>query len=603
MANQPAAYPLHFIRNFSVSHFSVTIFWPLLAAVLAFSAHAELTLVDHSASRYQIVIASNAIPSERYAAEELQRYIEKISDTKLPICTDAQSSRSREILLGDNSHLSSLGVALDLPKLGPEGFVLLTKGNRLIIAGGKPRGTLYAVYSLLEERLGVRWFTPEVETIPHTDRLRLPSLNETHVPALDYREVFWREMMRDADFAARHRLNGEHYALKEKHGGPAVVYFPFVHSLDQLIPRELYNEHPEYFPLRDGKRLQGYVQRCLWNPDVLKLAIRTVRRWIKEHPEATIISVSQNDTADWCQCEACKSLDDAEGSPSASLLRFVNAIADDIEKDYPNVRIDTLAYQYTRKPPKTLRPRRNVIIRLCSIECCFAHPLASCPSAQNVRFRADIAAWAPVAPDLYVWDYTPNFAHYEQPFPNFAALQPNVQFFVSNHVKGLFEQGNYSSGGYGEMGPLRAYLLAKLLWDPAANLQKHIDEFLAAYYRQAAPQIHSYLELLQNQVRNPQVHAHIYDPPTAAYLNESFVTAADQLLLKAEASAQSDTVRLRVQTAHLPIWYVQLAANRVTGNDRSALLNQFLAVARKTGISNISEGQTLDAWAGAMGPK
>jgi len=44
---------------------------------------------------------------------------------------------------------------------------------------------------------------------------------------------------------------------------------------------------------------------------VLKLSIAKVRGWIREHPEASIISVSQNDTGNWCQCEQCKALDDA----------------------------------------------------------------------------------------------------------------------------------------------------------------------------------------------------------------------------------------------------------------------------------------------------
>src|SRR5204862_1361397 len=217
----------------------------------------------------------------------------------------------------------------------------------------------------------------------------------------------------------------QHYGLTEKHGGAYTVYFPFVHSFDALVPRELYAGHPEYFPLINGTRATGYVQRCLSNPDVLRISIERVRQWIKEHPEATIISVSQNDTINNCQCEQCKAVDDAEGSPAGSLLKFVNAVAEAIEKDHPNVRIDTLAYQYTRKPPKTIRPRPNVIVRLCSIECCFAHPLESCPSSENHRFRDDIIAWQPVAPLLYVWDYTPNFGHYQQPFPNWDALQPN----------------------------------------------------------------------------------------------------------------------------------------------------------------------------------
>jgi hypothetical protein len=376
-----------------------------------------------------------------------------------------------------------------------------------------------------------------------------------------------------------------------------VVYFPFVHSLDTLIPRELYNDHPEYFPLIKGKRVNGYVQRCLSNPDVIKMAKARVREWIKEHPDATIISVSQNDTANWCQCDRCKELDDREGSPSASLVRFVNAIAEDVEHDYPNIRIDTLAYQYTRKPPKTIRPHPNVIIRLCSIECCFAHPLASCDSTENRRFREDIVAWEPVAPKLYIWDYTPNFGHYQQPFPNFDVLQANVQFFVQHGVKGLFEQGNYSAGGNGEMGRLRAYLLARLLWNPQVDVQKDTREFLQAYYGQAAQDLQAYLELLEYQVRNGKAHAHIFESPKAAYLNDQFIASAEEIFNRAENSADNDTVRFRVQVARLPIWYVQIATNRVTGDARTALIDKFLTVARKAGISNISESQSLEAWA------
>jgi hypothetical protein len=391
--------------------------------------------------------------------------------------------------------------------------------------------------------------------------------------------------------------------LTDKHGGRFAVYHPFVHSFDNLIPRELFKEHPEYFPLIDGKRVDGYVQRCLSNPDLRKLAIATVRQWIKDHPQATIISVSQNDVLKWCMCDTCKTLDDREGSPAASLLDFVNAIAREIQTDFPNIRIDTLAYQYTRKPPKTLRPHPNVIIRLCSIECCFAHPLETCPSNENARFREDIANWRPVAPSLYIWDYTPNFGHYQQPFPNFDALQPNVQFFARNGVKGLFEQGNYSPGGNGEMGPLRAYLLAKLLWNPNTNLKQHQDEFLEAYFGNSAAPIAAYIELLKAQVRDGKAHAHIFDKPAAAYLNQQFLQAADDIFSRAEQMADNDTFRSRVRLTRLPIWYALIAGKHVSGAERTNLIDQFLEAAKKGGISHISESQTLEAWAQRMSPK
>jgi hypothetical protein len=581
---------------------ATNIFLFVLALLLAGGpVSADLTIAGKGADPYRIILPTNAIPSERYAADELQRYLEKICGSKLPIAHDADAASSTEILLAENLHLKELREKIDFSKLGPDGFIIRIDGKRLIIAGGKPRGTLNGVYALLEEKLGVRWFTPELETVPKLEQVRLPKLDETRVPVLQNRDVFWREMKRDADFAARHRLNGQHYGLTEKHGGAFTVYFPFVHSFDALVPQNLYDQHPEYFPLINGQRKSGYVQRCLSNPDVLKISGERVRQWLKEHPEANIISVSQNDTINNCRCDQCKELDDAEGSPAASLLKFVNAIAQDIELDYPNIRIDTLAYQYTRKPPKTIRPRHNVIVRLCSIECCFSHPLETCTSAKNQRFQEDIVAWGPVAPLLYVWDYTTDFGHYQQPFPNFDSLQANVRFFVKHGVKSLFEQGNYSSGGAGEMEPLRAYLLAKLLWNPEIDLQKHMREFVTAYYGKAGPKIIEYVNAIHRPVRQDGVHIHIFDKPSSSYLKEEVMREGERILQEAETLAENEEIRFRVQVALLPVWYVKIANNRVTDDVRSNLVKQFLAIARKAGISNISESTSLADWAKKQG--
>lgn len=573
----------------------------LLVLWLSPDGTADVTLANRGRSDYRIVVSPQAPPSEQYAARELQHYLHRLAGVHLPIVRDSDKPRSREILVGASSRLEPLGIRLNEAALGTDGFVLRTAGNRLVVAGGKPRGTLNGVYTLLEERFGVRWFTAELEVVPTQRRLRLPGLDETVIPALEYREVFWTEMMRDADFAARHRLNGDHCKLTERHGGPAVAYFPFVHSFDALVPPDLFKEHPEFFPLINGERKGGYVQRCLSNPEVLKLSQARVRQWIQEHPEATIISVSQNDTFNYCQCSDCKALDDAEGSPAASLLRFVNAIAEDLETDHPHIRIDTLAYQYTRKPPRTIRPHRNVIVRLCSIECCFAHPLDGCASKENRRFAEDIVAWQPVAPLLYIWDYTPNFAHYQQPFPNFDALQPNVRFFVNHGVKGLFEQGNYSSGGGGELGPLRAYILAKLLWNPATDVDRHLDEFTRAYYGNVAATMRAWLDAMHKPVRQKDCHAHIFNPPTACYLTGELLDEGERLLGEAEQLAENDTIRFRVQVARLPVWYVQLTTNRVQGDQRKSLLARFLGIARQAGISNISETKSLSDWARQLG--
>jgi len=554
-----------------------------------------LILAENGETDYRIVISQNASPSEKYAANELKHFLRSISGADIPIVTDKEEIDEKEILIGDSLHLENLkDIDVDFRALGDEGFIIKTLGKYLIIVGGRLRGTMYGVYTFLEKYLGCRWFTSKMSMIPRMDKLVIGEIDDVQVPVLEYREPFYTDAF-DADWAVRNKVNGN-FAKIDKNRGGRVKYYPFVHSFDKLIPRELYETHPEYFPLIDGKRVDGYAQRCLSNPDVIKLAIKRVKEWIKQHPDVKIISVSQNDTGKWCQCPDCRALDESEGTPAASIINFVDKVAEAIEKEYPDKYIDTLAYQYSRKPPKTLRPRENVIIRLCTIECCFSHPLETCDSKENQEFKKDIVGWSRLTDNLYVWDYVTNFAHYLMPFPNLYSLKPNIKFFIKHNVKGIFEEGNYSPGGHGEFAELRAYILAKLLWNPDTDVDILIDEFLEYYYSKAAKPIREYIDMIYSIVMKKNIHVHIFDPPTSSFLNDDVLEKADQLFDEAEKMADSEEIRLRVKVARLPIQYVILVTNRLERDDRKKLLDEFVTIARKVGLTHISERKTLEDW-------
>jgi len=564
-----------------------------MVAIPASSGHAQgLLIADGGQSPYRIVISQSAPPSERHAAAELQNFLKQICGAELPVLTDDVPLSENEIILGDNAHLGALGVEVGWQGLGEEGYVIETVGPHLVIAGGKPRGTLYGVYGFLEEHLGCRWFSSTVSRIPRLDRVEIGRIQEIKVPVLEYREPFYTDAF-DADWAARNRMNGNYAALDEERGGK-VTYSHFVHTFNQLVPPDQYfADHPEYFSEREGKRIGETTQLCLTNPEVVRIATEKVKEWIREAPEAKIFSVSQNDCGNWCECDKCRELDEREGSHSATILNFVNQIAEAIEKEYPDKLIDTLAYAYSRKPPKTIRPRHNVIVRLCSIECCFSHPLESCE--QNRSFREDIEAWSKVADRLYVWDYVTNFSHYVMPFPDLDVLQPNIRFFVQHNVKGIFEEGNYSSGG-GELAELRAYLLAKLLWNPDCDVAAARQEFLEAYFGPAAEPIAQYIDLLHSKVERENIHVRIFDPPTSAYLTSDLIGQADALFDRAEALAQDEKTLQRVKVARLPIQYVHIATSAPDAPGRRELIDQFMEVARNAGITNINEQERLEDW-------
>ena len=122
------------------------------------------------------------------------------------------------------------------------------------------------------------------------------------------------------------------------------------------------------------------------------------------------------------------------------MLTLVNAVAERVEKTHPDVLVSTYAYQYTRKPPKTLRARHNVMIQLCSIECCDFHAIddPSCPL--NRVFCDDMAVWKTKADTLFIWHYNTNFQGYMLPFPNLRSIGKSVEFFEKNNGRGVFMQ-------------------------------------------------------------------------------------------------------------------------------------------------------------------
>jgi hypothetical protein len=559
------------------------------------AAPAKLTLAQAGHTDYTILVSQRASPAERYAAAELQKYLGEMTGADFPLVRLPVAGPM--ILVGRSQGVDQRLPGADWASLGDEGFVIRSVGADLILAGGARRGTLYAVYEFLDRYLGCRWFapagySPECTVVPRRKTLTVPPLDYRHVPVLEYREPFYLEAF-DGDWAARNRMNSATARLEERHGGK-VVYQGFVHTFNYLVPPDKYfADHPEYFSLINGQRTAERAQLCLTNPEVVRVATETARAWLRGNPRANIISVSQNDWYGACQCPDCAALAEKEGSEAGPLLHFVNQVADNLKDEFPQVAVDTLAYQYTRKPPKTIRPRPNVIVRLCSIECCFSHPLAECDLEANQAFCADARAWAAICDRLYVWDYVTLFANYLVPFPNLESLGPNVRFFVDNHVKGIMEQGAYNAtcSPFVEM---RGYVTARCLWDPNGDARQAREEFMTAFYGAAAPALNEYLDAQQEKVKRENLHVNIWGRAGAAYLPKEMVEQAEALFDRAEAAVAGDPVRtLRVQKERLSLRYVMLERKDefgLTGEKLQAMADEFGRVAQACGLTRLGEG-------------
>jgi len=541
-----------------------------------------------------IVVAKDATEPEKHAATELAAFLKQITGADFAVSDAADGPR---LLVGpDAAKLADPEFTAD--GLGADGIAIRTAGRDLILAGGRPRGTLYAVYTFLEDHAGCRWWSSKATTIPSKPALAVGPLAVRYVPPLEYREPFWMDAF-DGDWAVRNKANGNSERLDARRGGK-ISYQGFVHTFYPLIPPGKYFEaHPEWFSEINGKRTHDHAQLCLTNEAMRKELVKNLAASLRGNPAATIASVSQNDWHGACECKECAAIDKEEGSHAGTLLRFVNAVAADIEKDFPHVAISTLAYQYTRKPPLKVKPRPNVIVRLCSIECSFSKPLSD---PANATFGDDIRGWSKVCQRLYVWDYVTNFRHHILPHPNLRVLGPNVQFFVQHNVKGLFEQGAYTTLG-AEMAELRAWVLAKLLWDPTLDAQKLIDEFLAGYYGPAAPHVAAYLKVTHDAADAAGDKLGCFSSHEARFLSFDTLSRGWPHLVAAEKAVEKDDdLRSRVQVAQLPVLYTLLMRWREMraaaeaakapwpiADDPDEVLAHFKEVATASNITRLSE--------------
>ncbi|MBP7706186.1 MAG: DUF4838 domain-containing protein [Candidatus Aminicenantes bacterium] len=549
-------------------------------------------LVDHGRPAATIVIPPDAGEAARRAADILRTSVLKMSGVDLPVVAAAEPSRPNCAVLGFPPESLPPEVATALPTLRPDGFVAAASNGHLYVVGGSGRGVVYGVVHLLEKYFGCRRFSPTAERFPRADDLALGCLYEAVNPANDVRAVNG-DLTLDADYRDWLRLTD----LREIYGDGY-----YVHTFDRLVPwRTWFAAHPEYFALMNGKRVPD--QPCLSRPEVFDIAAARLREEMAAQPDKRTWSVSQNDNFSYCQCPECLKAIEEEGSPAGPVVRFVNRIA----ALFPDRTISTLAYQYSRPAPRRTRPLPNVEIMLCTIELDRSRPIAEAPASAS--FVRDIGDWARLTDNIYLWDYTVNFSHFVSPFPNLRVLAPNIRFFAGHGVGKHFQQTNTGPGHEGS--ELKAYLLARLLWDPKTDPDAVVDEFLDGYYGRAGRWIRRYIDALHDALERSGARLDIYEPPAvhaADYLSADDVAVYNGLFDKAEAAVAGDREALgRVRTARLPLLYAELeiAKDDMFGPrgfyeerggrfaarpDMVRRLESFAARCREGGVRNLNEG-------------
>lgn len=557
----------------------------------------EIILINNFKTDYHICSGKDSDSCTRFAAKQLQKYLYESSDCCIPVFSDKCPRRSKEILVGLNVRNTKKDARLN--SASSEAYVIKIEDGDIIIHGNSPRGTLYGVYRFLEEVVGFRCFTSDCEKVDKHNSIILKDIDIFQDFTFEYREVYFTDAF-NGDFASKNMLNSNLADISADKGGKT-KWFNFHHSFSDLIsPDDYFDSHPEYFSEIDGVRRKEHTELCLSNADVFKLALKKVETWIKENPDCKIFSVAQDE---WmghfikmaCECDNCKKIDEENESQSGSVITFVNKIAKAISEKYPDILIHTFAYQYSRKPPKNVKPLDNVIVRLTNIECSWGNSIEETAKRDKegncAKFLNDLIGWSKITNRLYIWDYCVNFRNYLLPFPNFRTMGKNIELYRKSNIKGVLMQGNFSYGGGGYMDEMKSYVISHLLRDDHSDVKTLIKEFCDNYYGEASPYIQEYIYLWEDEVNGKELW--LYDDADSNLFNSSNIEKASELINKA-LTYKTEKTQKRIEKVALGLEYLKLVRLPLDYERRNEKIEEFYEKVRSQRITELFERTALE---------
>jgi hypothetical protein len=471
-----------------------------LTLLLGAACAAPVTFVQDGKSDYAIYLEANAPSSVKSAATELQTYVEKVTGAKLAL---VNAPCEPMICLGLNA--AATAAKLDLKNVPLEGWRLAIRGRNLYLLGpdtadgaltpqgGTSNGTLNGTYAFIEQFLGVRWLMPgpHGDYIPKMASVTIPDQDLQGAPFFLNRRVPYTQERTAAtkQWWARQRLG---WSLALNHG----------HNWTAIKPEE-FNAHPEWFAEEGGVRVPptGRYKLCVTNQGLIEAFAQAAIAHFDAHPEATCFSLSPSDSAGWCQCPDCKALyeTDPNGNLSVTpaIIQFYNRVAQIVARKYPQKVLAGYVYaQYVYPPSKPFKLASNVFLVWAPS---FDYGFKLYRPEMQQRWDALAPQWIKVTSNIAYYDL-PNCVHNELGAPNPPGLE--ILEFLYPRLKQRGFKGVYVYGNpaWGHAGPMN-YLLAKLAWDPGANVQALFNEYTEKCYAEGAPEMKQFYTLLDEETK------------------------------------------------------------------------------------------------------
>ena len=564
----------------------------LLCTVLVCSTASALELTRDGKTDYRIVISAGADVSTKAVAEDMAAMLKEISGATFTIATDETQATAHEIIVGhDNKRLAGI----DTSTMAIGAYEIKTAGEKLYIAGSPPRGSVNGMYGFLQDHLGVRYFTPGVTRLPKQVAIKVGDISDRQKPAFRWRSanapLHW-----DGGWTARNRLN----ECKTYGGGvsqdmlmsdPRVATIGNYYSAHAFsyIPRELYDEHPEYYMERDGKRIcqdnSNERAYCLSNQDFAKYMAERITAHTSSDDPPKRVGLGHADNGSFCRCNVCKTYYDTLGLAGTYML-FNNLVCQYIAESHPNVTVGTLSYGITFAPTK-FKLAKNLFVTWCPISPCYLHGFDACEANRDRNVIPQLKQWIANTSILGVWYYH-HQADSLMPHPRVHSTQYNLKLFRSLGLDGVFVEdyagstirdnaapdGDKLMPAYGDAkkegyftvawgsNHIKTYIVAQLLWNPDYDVEQGIREFCETYFGAAGDEMAEFFLAIESNDSYAKTMGRTYATYDGVHGNGSFapimkwdvVQRMDKVFDEAERKvAGSKTLLRRVQLARLPL--------------------------------------------------
>ncbi len=492
----------------------------VMAGLSCLSAQAAFPLAKDGQPAARIVIAADAHPAVAYAAEELQRWVEAISGARLPIDAGAGGAGPKVVLA-----VNPAGFEDDLAKMaGADGYAVRTSGDTVTLLAAKPKGVLNGVFKLLYRNSDIIWARPNTEfgtvyssnpnlVLTQADYLDLPVYvlrgwqmgSGNHIPSEEW------QVRNSSNWSAgsmRFREERVKYAPILEYGGG--------HNLVGIyIPeRKYFDTHPEYYPLREGKRLRpsetsGSTQLCFTHPELLKVFIDEVDTRIKENPNYDTYRIMIEDNYNLCECPNClQPLTLADGAEvkaddpafrSTQFFLWLNQIAAHVKKHYPGKLILTFGYFFTEIPPRC-PIESNISISYCPI---YKNSKYTTTHPENKATYNRFTGWMQVTNQLTWREYYGLCGAFPRPMDAVALADWRYanSFGVNRTYSELYPDQDTERADHSRSWDVNAmyfWIMANGSWNPYQDVQAMRNDYLTRVFGEGGKDVGEFYRIIED---------------------------------------------------------------------------------------------------------